>query len=64
VVDFHAVTLRNLMPFEKSLIFRKVLDGWIGDQDLQINILRLIESDILKVQEVNNRILALDDFLD
>lgn len=64
MVDFHAVTLRNLMPFEKSLIFRKVLDGWIGDQDLQINILRLIESDILKVQEVNNRILALDDFLD
>jgi len=51
------------MPFEKSIIFRKVFDAWIGDEDLQIDILRLIESYVFKVQEVNNRILALDDFL-
>lgn len=64
MVDFHALTLRNLMPFEKSLIFRKVFDAWIGDQDLQVDILRLIESYVLKVQEIDDRILALDDFLD
>jgi hypothetical protein len=52
------------MPLEKSLVFWELFDAWIGDQDLQIDILRLVESDVLEVQEVDYRILALDNFLD